>query len=101
MDVATEAFLEAAGIDLQRQLGVSARVEDLTIDDGPPITVRAELSIGRERLVLIGKGATLVEAYAGLIHAAPTPVLASAFRQVVDPSKGATRRPRHRPAAPA
>lgn len=85
-DAATEAFLEAARGDLQRQLASSARVKDMAVESqGDGIRVRASIAVGDDVLELIGNGESVLDAYRDLIHSAsPSVVLASAYRQVLE-----------------
>lgn len=83
-DAATEAFVATARADLQRQLARSGWVDGMTVDqetDG--VVISAVVVVGAERLELHGRGETLVEAYGELIRTVPTPILNSAFRQLV------------------
>ena len=79
---ATATFLEAAGEDLQRQLGAAGIVEAMRTDpapDGATILV-AVVRIGTTAVELIGSGDSLVSAYGDLHQRVAEPVLAAAFR---------------------
>ena len=85
IDDATSAFLQSAADDLQRQLGLAAAVEQLTVDELPSgVMLVAALRIGDRSVAITGSGADLVAAYADLRLAIPEPVLAAAFTQVVE-----------------
>lgn len=85
IDDATSAFLDSAADDLQRQLGLTAAVDQLTVDQVPHgVTLVAALRIGDRSVAIRGSGANLVAAYADLRLAIPEPVLAAAFTQVLE-----------------
>jgi hypothetical protein len=85
IDDATSAFLRSAADDLQRQLGIAAAVERLTIEEVTEgVALVAALRIGHRTTVIRGIGANLVAAYADLRLAFSRPVLASAFAELVD-----------------
>ena len=84
LDVATEAFLEAALWDFRRQLGRSAHLDTVRIElEGPTTVLVATIRIGRSIAELRGRGANVLEAYSDLCRGAPEPVLAMAFREYV------------------
>jgi hypothetical protein len=85
-DAATEAFLESARADLQRQLASTAHVKDMAVEVQPDRTVvRAWIAVAEDVLVLVGSGESVLDAYRDLIHSAsPSIVLASAYRQVLE-----------------
>jgi hypothetical protein len=86
IDDATSAFLQTAADDLQRQLGIAAAVEALTIEEVPDgVALVAALRIGHRSTEIRGGGANLVAAYADLRVAYSRPVLASAFAELVEP----------------
>ena len=83
-DAATEAFLETARADLQRQMGRHGRIDEMTIDVGTDATViSAVVVVAAERLELQGRGETLVTAYSDLVQGMPAFTLASAFRRLI------------------
>ena len=85
IDDATSAFLQSAADDLQRQLGVAAAVDELTVETvAHGITIVAALRIGHRSVAIRGSGADLVAAYADLRLAIPEPVLAAAFTEVME-----------------
>ena len=85
IDDATTAFLRSAADDLQRQLGLAAAVDQLTVESLPDgVMLVAALRIGDRRVAIRGSGANLVAAYADLRLSVPEPVLATAFTQVVE-----------------
>jgi hypothetical protein len=86
IDDAISAFLQSAADDLQRQLGIAAAVEALTIEEVPDgVALVAALRIGRRSTAIRGSGANLVAAYAELRVAVPKPVLAAAFTELMEP----------------
>lgn len=85
IDDATSAFLLSAAEDLQRQLGLAAAVDELTVENVPHgVTLVAGLRIGDRSVAITGSGPDLVAAYADLRLAVPKPVLAEAFTQVME-----------------
>lgn len=85
IDDATSGFLCSAAEDLQRQLGLAAAVDELTVEKLPHgVMLVAALRIGDRRVAVSGSGANLVAAYADLRLAVPEPVLVAAFAQVMD-----------------
>ena len=85
IDDATSAFLDSAADDLQRQLGLAAAVNELTVEKLPHgVMLVAALHIGDRKVAIRGSGANLVAAYADLRLATPKEVLAAAFTQVVE-----------------
>jgi hypothetical protein len=85
IDDATSAFLHSAGDDLQRQLGLAAALDKLTVDKMPNgVTRVAALRIGDSSVAIRGSGANLIAAYADLRLAIPEPVLVAAFTQVME-----------------
>ena len=85
IDNATSVFLDSAGDDLQRQLGLAAAVDQLTVEKLPHgVMLVAALRIGDRSMAIRGSGANLVAAYADLRLAVPVPVLAAAFTQVME-----------------
>jgi len=86
IDDATSAFLQSAADDLQRQLGIAAAVEELTLEAVPDgVALVAALRIGNRGTAIRGSGANLVAAYADLRLAYAQPVLASALAELVEP----------------
>ena len=86
----TEALLEAFSDDLQRQLRRSAVVESLRIGEANDerVTLVATVRVAAQQVELIGSGETVVAAYANLFTGAQAElVLASAYRQMLDPSR--------------
>lgn len=84
LDVATEAFLEAALSDFRRQLGRSAHLDTVRIErDGPETVLVATIRIGRSTAELRGHGGSVIEAYGDLCRGAPEPILVMAFRELV------------------
>lgn len=85
IDDATSGFLHSAADDLQRQLGLAATVDRLTVETvRSDVMLVATLRLGARSMVIRGRGADLVAAYADLRLAIPEPVLAAAFTQVVE-----------------
>ena len=85
IDDATSAFLRSAADDLQRQLGMAAVVDQLTVENAPHgVMLVAELRIGDRSEAIRGSGANLVTAYAHLRLAVPEPVLVAAFTEVME-----------------
>ena len=85
IDEATSAFLHSAADDLQRQLGLAAAVDELTVEKLPNgVMLVAALRIGDRSLATRGSGADLVAAYADLRLAIPEPVLVAAFTEVME-----------------
>ena len=85
IDDATSGFLISAADDLQRQLGLAAAVDQLTLEKAPHgVTLVAALRIGDRSVAIRGRGADLVAAYADLRLATPEPVLVAAFTEVMD-----------------
>ena len=85
IDDATSGFLRSAADDLQRQLGLAAAVDELTVEQlAHGVTLVAALRIGDRSVAITGIGANLVAAYADLRLAVPEPVLAEAFTQVLE-----------------
>lgn len=85
IDDATSAFLRSAADDLQRQIGLAAALDELTVDKvAEGVMLVAELRIGDRSVAIRGSGANLVAAYADLRLAIPEPVLVEAFTQVMD-----------------
>ena len=85
IDDATSGFLYKAADDLQRQLGLAAAIDDLTVERlAHGVVLAAALRIGDRSVAIRGSGANLVAAYADLRLAIPGPVLAAAFTQVVE-----------------
>lgn len=83
-DAATEAFVATARADLQRQLARSGWVDEMTVDqDTDGVVISAVVVVAADRLEIRGRGETLVAAYGELIRTVPTPILNSAFRQLV------------------
>lgn len=81
----TEALLNAFGTDLQRQLARTAIVERLLLEEAPGMsTLIATVRVGTRELQFAGRGENVLAAYADLGRRAPEPILASAFRQLVD-----------------
>lgn len=81
----TEALLNAFGTDLQRQLGRTAIVERLLLQESPGmITLIATVRVGTRELEFTGQGENVLAAYADLGRRAPEPILASAFRQLLE-----------------
>ena len=88
IDDATSGFLHSAADDLQRQLGLAAAVDQLTVEKLPHgVMLVADLRIGDSSLAISGSGPDLVAAYADLRLAVPEPVLAAAFTEVMDPGR--------------
>ena len=85
IDDATSAFLHSAADDLQRQLGLAAAVDQLTVErEAQGVTLVAALRIGDRSMAIRGTGANLVAAYADLRLATPERVLVAAFTEVMD-----------------
>ena len=85
IDDATSEFLRSAADDLQRQLGLAAAVDQLTVENLPHgVMLVAALRIGDRNLAIRGSGTNLVAAYADLRLAVPEPVLAAAFAEVME-----------------
>jgi hypothetical protein len=85
IDDATSVFLRSASDDLQRQLGLAAAVDQLTMEKvAHGVTLVAALRIGNRSVAIRGSGANLVAAYADLRLAIPEPVLAAAFTAVME-----------------
>ena len=85
IDEATSAFLHSAVDDLQRQLGLAAAVDELTVEQLPHgVMLVATLRIGDRSVDIRGSGANLVAAYADLRLAIPQPVLVAAFSQLME-----------------
>ena len=81
----TEALLNAFGTDLQRQLGRTAIVERLLLQESPGmITLIATVRVGTRELEFAGHGENVLAAYAELGRGAPEPILESAFRQLLE-----------------
>lgn len=81
---ATEAFLKTAGTDLQRQLAGSGWLAEMTVhQDAEGVVITAVVVVAAERLELRAHGETLVAAYGELVRTVPTPILNSAFGQIV------------------
>ena len=88
IDDATSGFVRSAADDLQRQLGLAAAVDELTVEKLPHgVTLVAALRIGDRSVAIRGSGANLIAAYADLRLAVPEPVLAAAFTEVMDPGR--------------
>ena len=84
IDDATSAFLHSAADDLQRQLGLAASLDELTVKKlAHGVTLVAALRIGDRSVTIRGSGADLLTAYADLRLAVPEPVLAAAFAEVL------------------
>ena len=85
IDDATTVFLQSVADDLQRQLGIAALVEELTMEDDPDgVALVAALRIGARATAIRGRGANLVAAYADLRLAFPQLVLAAAFTELME-----------------
>jgi hypothetical protein len=85
IDDATEAFLDSAADDLQRQLGLAAIVVQLTVEKVPRgVMLVATLRVGARCVEISGRGANLIAAYADLRLTVPEPVLAAAFTQFIE-----------------
>jgi len=85
IDDATSVFLQSVADDLQRQIGIAAAVEELTMEDVPDgVALVAALRVGARTTAVRGRGANLVAAYADLRLAVPQPVLAAAFTELVE-----------------
>ena len=86
----TEALLEAFSDDLQRQLRRSAVVERIDVREAnrDHVTLVATVRVAAHQVELIGSGETVVAAYANLFTGAQAElVLASAYRQMLDPAR--------------
>lgn len=84
-DEATARFLETAADDLQRQLRTAGHVETITLEgDAAGLALMAHVRVGRSIVTMRGTGADLVEAYGDLHRGSPVPLLAAAFRQLVE-----------------
>lgn len=84
MNEATASFLQAAGDDLQRQLGSAGVVEGLTLESAASdVTIVAAVRVGSRTVRFRGTGENLVAAYASLTRSGAEPILASAFRELV------------------
>ena len=85
IDDATSVFLNSAGDDLQRQLGLAAAVYRLTVEELlHGVMLVAVLRVGDRSVAVRGRGANLVAAYSDLRLAIPERVLAAAFTQVME-----------------
>lgn len=85
IDDATSVFLQSVADDLQRQLGIAAGVEDLTMEDVPDgVALVAALRVGARTMAIRGRGDNLVAAYADLRLTPPQPLLAAAFTELVE-----------------
>ena len=85
IDDATSVFLHSAADDLQRQLGMAATVNELTVEKlRQGVMLVADLRIGDRSVAIEGIGANLVAAYADLRLSVPEPVLAAAFTEVME-----------------
>jgi hypothetical protein len=85
IDDATSGFLHSAADDLERQLGLAAALDALTVEKVPHgVMLVAALRIGDSTVAISGSGADLVAAYADLRLAIPEPVLAAAFTQMME-----------------
>ena len=85
IDEASAAFLQSVADDLQRQLGTSGTVVTVALDDvGSDVAIVAVVSVGNRTVEFRGVGDSVLTAYADLGRAAPEPILASAFRQVMN-----------------
>ena len=85
IDEPTSQFLEAASIDLQRQLGVGGDVEKIWIGDSAEgVELRARIRVGAQVIHVYGQGDSIVEAYTELYHQVAVPTLVTAFRQLVE-----------------
>ena len=85
IDDATSGFLHSAADDLQRQLGLVAVVDRLTVEKVPiGVALVANLRVDARSVEIRGSGASLVAAYADLRLRVTAPVLAAAFAQVVE-----------------
>ena len=85
IDAATEAFLETAAADLRAQLGASATVHSLRVDQaGSDLELVATLNVAGELIEVRARGETLMQAYAELWQSTSMPVLVSAYRQVLN-----------------
>jgi hypothetical protein len=84
-DEATARFLETAADDLQRQLRTAGHVEAITLEgDTPELALVAHVRVGSSVVTMRGAGANLVEAYGDLHRGSPVPLLAAAFRQLLE-----------------
>lgn len=86
IDDATAAFLKAAGLDLQRQLGIAGSVEDVSLQEYPggSVALLAAIRVAGDDVIVRGTGVDILAAYADLRRSVPQPVLGSAFAQVID-----------------
>ena len=85
IDEPTAQFLEAAVTDLQGQIGMAGDVETIWVgqaDEG--IGLRARVRVGGSTIDLDGQGDSIVEAYSDLCRQAVVPMLAAAFRELVE-----------------
>jgi hypothetical protein len=84
IDAATAAFLETAAADLRAQLGASAVIDEVRLEQaGSDVEIAVTLAVADERVEVRARGATLVDAYADLWRRTALPVLESAYRQVL------------------
>lgn len=85
VDSATNAFLDAGAIDLQRQVRGAGVVEGIGAEtDRDVVTLVATIRIGTDVLQVPASGDSLLTAYARLTRAVAEPMVASAFRAVVE-----------------
>ena len=82
---ATSSFLEAACLDLQRQIARTGTVEQVRIEDeGSETALVATIRINAQTVEVRGAGENLVTAYADLRRTVPESILAAAFRQYLE-----------------
>lgn len=84
IDVANASFVEAVADDLQSQLGASATLVSVRLEQvGRDFAVLATVRVGDRTIELRGVGENIVTAYSDLRKAAPEAILVSAFEQVL------------------
>jgi hypothetical protein len=85
MSEATAQFLDAAADDLQRQMSVAGTVEGVSAATTPVgMTLRATIQVAQRRIEVIGRGDSLLTAYADLRLRVAEPMLATAYRAVLE-----------------
>ena len=78
-------FLDAAAIDLQRQVRIAGVVERIGAEtDCDVVTLIATIRIGTEEIEVPASGDSLLTAYARLTRDVAEPMVASAFRALVE-----------------
>jgi hypothetical protein len=86
IDEPTAQFLEAAALDLQRQLGIAGDVEMISMGRTPSgIGLRARIRVAERSIDVEGFGETILAAHADICRRVAEPTLVVAFRQLVEP----------------